>query len=100
MRITRHSKQRIIERDSDVNYVAEAKKAAKQAFAHGKTITFYNKCPKFQNYLRSKKAQASECSVRVYHGNIYIWKGRKRTLVTAHPIPDRFHQELEAQGKL
>lgn len=100
MRITRHSKQRIVERDTGVTSVAEAKRVAKQAFTAGKTITYYNKCPKFQEYLKRKKSQASECSVRVYRGNIYIWRGRKHTLVTAHPIPDRFHEELEAENKL
>lgn len=100
MIITKHSKQRIVERDNGVNSIAEAKKVAKQAFTAGKTITYYNKCPKFQEYLRRKKSQASDCSVRVYRGNIYIWRGRKRTLVTAHPIPDRFHKELEGEDKL
>lgn len=96
MRITKHSKQRIIERDNGVSSVAEAKKVAKLAFRSGKTVGDFQKYPKFYNYLRGKAAQTHDCSVRVYRGNIYIWRGRKHTLVTAHPIPDRFHEELEA----
>lgn len=99
MRITQHSKQRIVERDERANCIADAKRTARQAFASGKTVGYYQKCPKFYSYLQKKRAQACECSVKVYHGNIYIWKGHKHTLVTAHPIPERFHKELEAMHK-
>lgn len=99
MRITKHSKQRIIERDNGVSSVAEAKKVAKLAFRSGKRVGDFQKCPKFFNYLQNKAAQTYECSVRVYRGNIYIWRGRKHTLVTAHPIPDRFHEELKELEK-
>lgn len=99
MRITKHSKQRIIERDTGVNFVTEAKKVAKLAFRSGKTVGDFQKYPKFFNYLQAKTTQTRDCSVRVYRGNIYIWRGRRRSLVTAHPIPDRFHEELEALNK-
>lgn len=95
MRITKHSKQRIIERDDGVNYISEAKKVAKLAFTAGKTIADYQKHVAFYEYLKRKKEQTHDCSLRVYRGNIYIWKGRKKSLVTAYPIPNRFKKELE-----
>ncbi len=94
MRITRHSKQRIVERDNDVESFSEAKRVAKQAFTSGKTVGYFQICPKFYKYLRHKANQTNDCSLRVYRGNIYIWRGRKHTLVTAHPIPDRFKEEI------
>lgn len=96
MRITRHSKERIVQRDVAVESFAQAKRVAKQAYTAGKTIGHYQSCPKFHEYLRGKKAQTCNCSIRVYRGNIYIWRGKNRTLVTAHLIPDRFNNELEA----
>lgn len=99
MRVTRHSKQRIVERDDGVQSFAEAKRVAKQAFISGKTINHFQTCPKFYDYLQNKRSQTHDCSVRVYRGNIYIWRGRKHTLVTAHPIPDRFKEEVEAIEK-
>lgn len=98
MKITKHSKERIVERDEKVSCYTEAKRTAKQAYISGKTLNHFQKCPSFYNYLWNKKGQARNCSIRVYHGNIYIWKGRSKTLVTAHPIPDRFKNELEAQN--
>lgn len=96
MTITKHSKERIVERDSGVKSFAQAKRVAKQAFISGKTINYYQKCPKFCNYLRNKKSQTWNCSIRIYRGNIYIWRGSKHTLMTAHPIPDRYKTEIQA----
>lgn len=96
MTITKHSKQRIVERDYGVNSFMEAKRVAKQAFHSGKTINHYQTCPSFFPYLQRKKNQTRNCCIRVYRNNIYIWRGSKHTLVTAHPIPDRFKKELEA----
>lgn len=93
--VTNHSIKRIIERDDNVNFVAEAKKVAKNAFTAGKTIKDFVDCPKFAEYLKKKKNQARDCSVRVYRDNIYIWRGKRKNLVTAHPIPDRFKDELK-----
>lgn len=98
MQITRHSKQRIVQR-SNANFFCEAVKIAKIAYRSGKTINYYADCRKFSEYLRRKRAQTCECSIRVYQGNIFIWKGRSHVLVTAHPIPVRFKTELEAVGK-
>lgn len=95
MRITQHSKQRIIERDNGVSCVADAKKVAKLAYSSGKTIGEYQKYPDFFNYLQKKRTQTNQCSIRIYRGNIYIWRGRNHTLVTAHPIPDRFQKYME-----
>lgn len=96
MRMTQHSKARIVERDNGVNSVAEAKRVAKQAFTAGKTLNHFQRCPTFYYYLQRKRNQTHDCSVRVYRDNIYIWKGKKKSLITMFPIPDRFHKELEA----
>lgn len=95
MQITRHSKERIIERTSDINSFYEAKKAAKIAFIKGKTINDFQKYFCFYSYLKNKKAQSNSCSIRVYKGNIYVWRGRDHILVTAFPIPDKFKKEIE-----
>jgi hypothetical protein len=94
-RVTKHSKQRIIERDTEVHNYAEAKKMAKQALASGKTIKDFQSYPKFSSYLRNKRDQTNDCSIRIYRGNIYIWRGKKKSLVTAHPIPDRYVEEMK-----
>lgn len=99
MIITQHSKQRIVERDELVNSFVEAKRVAKIAFTSGKTMGYFQDCPRFSEYLDYKRSQTNDCSIRVYRGNIYIWKGRKHRLVTAHPIPERFKKELEAANK-
>lgn len=91
--VSKHSKERIVERTDGVNSFAEAKKLAKQAWRSGKTINHFQKCENFSNYLRTKRDQTRTCSIRVYKNNIYIWRGKK-TLVTVHPIPDRFIEEI------
>ena len=94
--ITRHSKERIMQRTDGVRNFAEAKKLAKQAKISGKTLNYYQKCPKFFSYLQNKKNQTNDCSIRVYRGCIYIWRGKNKTLVTAHPIPDRYNDEIKS----
>lgn len=93
-KITMHSKQRIVERTEGVTSFAEAKRLAKQAKQSGKTLNDFQKYPNFFHYLRNKKSQTNSCSIRVYRGNIYIWRGKDK-LVTAHPIPDRYKLEME-----
>ncbi len=95
VKITKHSKERIVERDEGVNTFAEAKQVAKIAWRSGKTINNFQKCPTFFSYLKNKKSQSSTCSIRVYRGNIYIWRGSRHTLLTAHSIPERFAEELK-----
>ncbi len=95
-RITKHSKERIVQRTEGVDTFAEAKRMAKQARISGKTINHFQKYPKFFSYLQNKRSQTNDCSVRVYQGNIYIWRGKTKSLVTAHPIPDRYIKEMEA----
>lgn len=97
MRLSTHSKRRIVERDSLTSSVAEAKKVAKIAYNAGKSIGAFCGYPKFFEYLQKKKEQTCNCQIRVYRDNIYIWKGSKHTLVTAHPIPDRFRSELKGE---
>jgi hypothetical protein len=92
IKITKHSKERIVERDTQANNFAEAKKVAKQAYASGKTINQYQDQPQFFRYLQNKKSQANSCVIRVYRDNIYIWRGKGKSLVTAYPIPDRFKE--------
>ncbi len=93
-RITKHSKERIVQR-TDANSFAEAKKLAKQAKLSGKTINHFQRYPRFFSYLQNKRAQTNDCSIRIYQGNIFIWRGRTKSLVTAHPIPDRYLTEME-----
>ena len=94
MIISKHSKERIVERDSEVQNFAEAKRVARHAFASGKTIDAYIKYPEFFRYLQHKKSQSYDCSIRIYRGNIFIWRGKSKILVTAHPIPDRFKEVI------
>ena len=93
-KITRHSKQRIVERTDGVNSFDEAKRVAKQAKRSGQTINDFQRFPRFFAYLQAKKGQTNTCSIRVYRGNIYIWRG-KNTLVTVHPIPERYMVEMD-----
>ncbi len=93
-KITKHSKERIVQRTNAVSFT-EAKKLARQAKISGKTINYFQRYPKFFSYLQNKRSQTNDCSVRVYQGNIYIWRGKTKSLVTAHPIPDRYIIEME-----
>lgn len=93
--ITRHSKERIVQRVDEVSNFNEAKRLAKQARISGKTINNFQKYPKFFSYLQNKKNQTNDCAIRVYRGCIYIWRGKHKSLVTAHPIPDRYIIEMK-----
>ncbi len=97
-KITKHSKERIVERTEGCNSFAEAKKLAKQAKRCGQTLNDFQRYPRFFSYLQAKKNQTNTCSVRIYRGNIYIWRG-KDTLVTAHPIAERYIKEMEEIDK-
>ena len=102
MVITKHSKERIVERADNINSFSEAKKLAKQAKISGKNIGYYQTCPKFFSYLQNKKGQTNTCSIRVYKGCIYIWRGKNKVLVTAHEIPKRYLNEInnmKVEGK-
>lgn len=94
-KITKHSKERIIERTTTVETKAQAKKIAKQAWISGKTINSFSKYPRFFSYLQNKRNQTNTCSIRIYKGNIYVWRGVNKTLLTAHPIPDRYLKEIK-----
>lgn len=95
MRTSHHARKRIVERDEIANNHCDAKKLAKIAFNSGYTINHYQRYPSFFAYLSNRKRESTTCRIRVYRGNIYIWKGSNKTLVTAHPIPDRFIKEME-----
>ena len=94
-RITQHSKERIIQRVDSVSSAQEAKKIAKIAWRSGLPRSNFSKYPKFFSYLTNKHGQSNTCSIRIYQGNIYIWRGKNRSLVTSHPIPDRYLKEME-----
>ena len=81
-RLSKHSKIRLVERDKDINFFREAKRAAATAYRSGKPIG------DFQN-------QTNTCTIRIFHNIIYIWRGKTKTLVTAHCIPERYLQEME-----
>lgn len=97
MIVSKHSKKRMIERVDTVSSEAEAKRLAKVAFASGKNIAYFQNNPKFADYLRSRKQESNKCIIRVYKGYIYIWKGKHKTLVTVHEIPERFLEELKGK---
>jgi hypothetical protein len=92
--ITKHSKERIVERTEVTNF-ADAKRLAKQAKISGKTINFFTKYPRFFSYLQNKRHQTNDCSIRVYQGCIYVWRGKAKSLVTVHTIPDRYLEEMK-----
>lgn len=96
MRISFHAKKRLVQRDNNANCHTDAKKLAKIAFNSGDTINAYQKYPQFFAYLTRRRNESATCRIRIYHGNIYIWKGSKKTLVTAHPIPERFKEEIRS----
>ena len=98
-RLSMHSKARSVERIEEVNSFAEAKRLARQARISGKTIDKYQKYPRFFSYLQNKNNQTNSCVIRIYRDNIYIWRGNLQTLVTVHPIPDRYKQEIEEVDK-
>lgn len=93
-RLSKHSKIRLIERDKNVNFCREAKRTAAIAYNSGKTIGDFQRYPKFFAYLQNKNDQTRTCSIRVFHNNIYIWRGKSKTLVTVHPIPNRYLIEM------
>lgn len=97
MRTSYHARTRIVQRDEIANSHNDAKKLAKIAFNSGDTINKYEKYPQFFAYLSRRRNESQTCRVRIYRGNIYIWKGSKKTLITAHPIPDRFLKEMEGK---
>lgn len=94
MNLSRHSKERSVERVGNVNCFAEAKRNAKIAYRAGKTISYYDSKPQFSAYLQSRKRTSNSSTIRVYKGNIYIWRGKHKTLTTVLPIPERFIEEL------
>ena len=99
MNLSRHGKERSVERVEYVNCFAEAKRNAKIAYRAGKTISYYNSKPQFSAYLQARKRTSNNSTVRVYKGNIYIWRGKHKTLTTVLPIPGRFIEELEGERK-
>lgn len=94
MNLSKHSKERSVERVEHVNCFAEAKRNAKIAYRAGKTISYYDSKPQFSAYLQSRKRTSNSSTIRVYKGNIYIWRGKHKTLTTVLPIPERFFDEL------
>lgn len=94
MNLSRHSKERSVERVERINCFAEAKRNAKIAYRAGKTISYYDSKPQFSAYLQSRKRTSNSSTIRVYKGNIYIWRGKHKTLTTVLPIPERFIEEL------
>lgn len=94
-RLTHHSKERIVERNETVSSIADAKRIAKIAWRSGKQRGEFLKYPKFFSYLANKQSRSNTCSIRVYKNNIYIWKGKNRSLVTSHPIPERYIEEMD-----
>ena len=95
IRMSNHSKERSKERVEGVETNHDARKFAKQAWQYGKHINYFQKHPKFFDYLKQKSMQSRSTHIRIFRDNIYIWRGSTKTLVTVHPIPDRFKEEME-----
>lgn len=93
MTITKHSKERMVERMDEVINFTDAKKMAKIARVSGKTINQFQKYPQFYSYLQNKKS-TNTCSIRVYRNKIFIWKGKK-ALITVYGIPEMYIKEME-----
>ena len=93
--ISDHAKQRSKERVDGVETNYDARRFAKQARQYGKTIASYQIYPRFFSYLQNKNNQTRTTKIRIYKNNIYIWRGTTQTLVTVHPIPDRYIKEME-----
>lgn len=95
MRITKHAKERIIERNELVNSVAMAERNAKIAFRSGITIGRVDKLsPELASYMRNKKHRnGSNSTIRIYQNNVYVWRGDNHRLVTAHPVPEYLKEE-------
>lgn len=98
IRITRHGKTRLVQRVEDCNNFDEAKRLAKIAKVSGLTINHFQSYPKFFSYLQRKNNKTNSQIVKVYKGQIFIWKGKNKTFVTAYPIPYRFIKEMEGQN--
>lgn len=94
MNLSKHSKERSVERIGHVNCFTEAKRNAKIAYRSGNPISHYDSKPQFSAYLQSRKRTTNNSTVRVYKGNIYIWRGKHKTLTTVLSIPERFFEEL------
>lgn len=94
-RLTQHGKERIVERNDTITSIADAKRIAKIAWRSGKPRGDFAKYPRFFSYLANKQSRSNTCTIRIYKDNIYIWRGRDRSLVTSHPIPDRYLKEMD-----
>ena len=92
-RTSKHGRYRILERNEEVNNLRQAKKMAYCAWTSGKPLGDFSAYPDFLDYLAQKK-KTRTCKIRVYRGNIYIWAGENKTLVTSYPVPDHFKAEL------
>lgn len=93
--ISIHAKERSKERVEGVETNYDARRFAKQAWTHGASIGKFQKYPRFFSYLQNKKSQTRTTHIRIFKNNIYIWRGTTKTLVTVHPIPDRYQEEME-----
>ena len=94
-RLSGHSKERSVERVDGVETFSEAKRYAKQAWQYGHNIGNYISYPRFFSYLQNKRGQTRTTHIRIFKNNIYIWRGSNKTLVTVHPIPDRYIKEMK-----
>lgn len=88
--VSHHSRQRLVERVDGINSVKDAKRMAKQAWISGKTVNNFCSYPTFCNYLERKRGPSQNSSIRVYRGNVFIWRGKSKTLVTAFPVPPKY----------
>lgn len=94
-RLTQHGKERIVERNETIASISDAKRIAKIAWRSGKERGAFQKYPRFFSYLTNKQSRSNTCSIRIYKDNIYIWRGKNRSLVTSHPIPERYLKEMD-----
>lgn len=97
MTITTHAIQRIQERDDSVNGSYVAKRQAKIAYQSGMVIGKFSNSGPFFDYLSNRKRRnGANSSIRIYNGNIYIWRGNAKKLVTVLPVPDKYQEAYAA----
>ena len=97
MKITKHGMERLLERDEELSNRHLAKRKATIAFHSGLTISKLEKdYPKIAEYMEVKRGRANRrnSSIRLYQGNLYIFRGRNKKLVTMYKIPEFLEEEM------
>lgn len=95
--ITKHAKERLVERNDSVNSFKMAERNAKIAFRSGYKIhQLARDFPRIAQWMQNKKDQnGGAAKVRLYQNNLYIWRSKANRLITVIPLCEDFQKELE-----